>query len=168
MEKKRNILTLLLAFCMMASLAGPAFALEYAFDGAEGLAYGKSTSIEVPITADGGAMKNEDVSKNAARIPPTFGSPTSNTLDTGDYLTPNLAPAVMAATGPGAMINGSAVTVLPPSLDGIEMPAGSPGSSTGSSYVSAPGASEVTITTPTTTTSGYTEVTDDLYYENGW
>ena len=47
------------------------------------------------------------------------------------------------------------------------MPAGSPGSSTGSSYVSAPGASEVTITTPTTTTSGYTEVTDDLYYENG-
>ena len=36
MEKKRNILTLLLAFCMMASLAGPAFALEYAFDGAEG------------------------------------------------------------------------------------------------------------------------------------
>lgn len=138
MEKKRNILTLLLAFCMMASLAGPAFALEYAFDGAEGLAYGKSTSIEVPITADGGAMKNEDVSKNAARIPPTFGSPTSNTLDTGDYLTPNLAPAVMAATGPGAMINGSAVTVLPPSLDGIEMPAGSPGSSTGSSYVSAP------------------------------
>ena len=167
MEKKRNILTLLLAFCMMASLAGPAFALEYAFDGAEGLAYGKSTSIEVPITADGGAMKNEDVSKNAARIPPTFRSPTSNTLDTGDYLTPNLAPAVMAATGPGAMINGSAVTVLPPSLDGIEMPAGSPGSSTGSSYVSAPGASEVTITTPTTTTSGYTEVTDDLYYENG-
>ena len=167
MEKKRNILTLLLAFCMMASLAGPAFALEYAFDGAEGLAYGKSTSIEVPITADGGAMKNEDVSKNAARIPPTFGSPTSNTLDTGDYLTPNLAPAVMAATGPGAMINGSAVTVLPPSLDGIEMPAGSPGSSTGSSYVSAPGASEVTITTPTTTTSGYTEVTDDLYYSDG-
>ena len=42
MEKKRNILTLLLAFCMMASLAGPAFALEYAFDGAEGLAYHRS------------------------------------------------------------------------------------------------------------------------------
>jgi len=165
MEKKRNILTLLLAFCMMASLAGPAFALEYAFDGAEGLAYGKSTSIEVPITADGGAMKNEDVSKNAARIPPTFGSPTSNTLDTGDYLTPNLAPAAMVMTGPGAMVNGSAATVMPPSLDGISLSAGGVGDF--SSGTSTPVVSEVTITTPESSSSGYTEITEDLYYDNG-
>ena len=52
--------------------------------------------MEVVHTADGGAMKNEDVSKNAALIPPGFGTPSADTLGTGTYLTPNLAPGGMA------------------------------------------------------------------------
>lgn len=35
-------------------------------------------------------MRNEDVSKNAARIPPAFGSESMNALNTGEYLTPIL------------------------------------------------------------------------------
>ena len=159
MKKMRKILNILLSISMAAALSCPTFALEYSFDEAPGMAYGKPTSIEVPVTADGGAAKNEDVSKNAARIPPTFGSPTSDTLDTG------LAPAAMVLTGPGAMVNGSAATVLPPSLDGISLPTGGVGDL--SSGTSAPGVSEVTITTPETSSSGYTEVTDELYYDNG-
>ena len=165
MKKTRKFLNILLSFSVAAALSCPAFALEYSFDETPGMAYGKPTSIEVPVTADGGGAKNEDISKNAARIPPTFGSPTSDTLDTGDYLTPNLAPAAMVLTGPGAMVNGSAATVLPPSLDGISLPAGGVGDV--SSGTSAPGVSEVTITTPESSSSGYTEITDDLYYDNG-
>lgn len=41
-------------------------------------------------------MKNEDISKNAALIPPSFGSPSADALGTGTYLTPNLAPGGMA------------------------------------------------------------------------
>ena len=38
-------------------------------------------------------------------------------------------------------------------------------SSTGSTMI--PGSANVTITTPEATSSGYTEVTEDLYYNNG-
>ena len=117
-------------------------------------------------------MKNEDVSKNAALIPPGFGTPTSNTLNTGEYLTPNLAPNAMPATG--ATINGDFVVVFPPDMSGITESSGSTDntsgtaafpSSTGSTMV--PGSANVTVTTPETTSSGYTEVTEDLYYKNG-
>ena len=159
MEKKRNILTLLLAFCMMASLAGPAFALEYAFDGAEGLAYGKSTSIEVVHTPGGGAMKNEDVSKNAALAPPTFGSASADTLHTGTPLTPNLAPGYQPTSG--GIINGGVGVIQPPTMGGSM----GTDSSSGSVYV--PGSSSVTVTNPSSASGGYTAVTDDLYYSNG-
>ena len=68
MKKTRKLLNILLSFSVAAALSCPAFALEYSFDEAPGMAYGKPTSIEVPVTADGGAAKNEDISKNAARI----------------------------------------------------------------------------------------------------
>lgn len=50
----------------------PASALEYTIDAPDGPDYGKPTSVEVVHTADGGARKNEDVSKNAALIPPVW------------------------------------------------------------------------------------------------
>ena len=71
-------------------------ALDYSIDAPGNPDYGDPTSIEVVHTADGGAMKNEDVSKNAALIPPSFGSPSADALGTGTYLTPNLAPGGMA------------------------------------------------------------------------
>ena len=84
---------------MLLALAVPAFALEYTFDEDEQSGYGKPTSVDPVVTADGGAQKNEDISKNAALIPPGFGTPTSNTLNTGEYLTPDLVPSAMPATG---------------------------------------------------------------------
>lgn len=105
----KRILTSLLAFCLTLTLAAPALALEYDFDGAEGTEYGDPTSQEPVLTPDGGERKNEDVSKNAALIPPTFGSPSADTPGTGDYLTPNLAPG--GKPGAGETIGGTGGTI---------------------------------------------------------
>lgn len=161
--KMKKFVTSLLAFCLLLSLVPTAFALEYSFDEEDETNYGKPTSVEVVQTPDGGAMKNEDISKNAALIPPTFGSATSNTLNTGDYLTPNLAPNAMPATG--ATIDGDFVVVFPPDMSGLSAESVPADPSVGNTVV--PGSADVTVTTPERTSSGYTEVTDDLYYKNG-
>lgn len=128
--------------CLAASLAVPASALEYTIEAPEGANLGKPTSIEVIQTADGGAAKNEDVSKNAVLIPPIFGSNTSNLLWSGSFLTPDLAPGSMAATG--VAVNGNAASVTIPG-----------------SFISLP-------SVPVTNVHGFTEVTDDLYYSAGY
>ena len=74
--KAQKFVTTILAVCMLLALAVPAFALEYTFDEEEQGGYGKPTSVEPVVTADGGAQKNEDVSKNAALIPPGTSMPT--------------------------------------------------------------------------------------------
>ena len=71
MKKTMKILNILLSISVAAALSCPAFALEYSFDEAPGMAYGKPTSIEAPVTADGGAAKNEDISKPPAFRPPS-------------------------------------------------------------------------------------------------
>ena len=114
----KKIITLCLSLCMTAALAAPTYALEYSIDSPDDYDFGKDTSIEVIHTADGGAMRNEDVSKNVALIPPVFGSESMNALHTGEYLTPNLAPGGIPASG--AVIGGSAATVVTPSLPSIE------------------------------------------------
>ena len=58
----KKIITLCLSLCMTAALAAPAYALEYSIDAPNDYDFGKDTSIEVIHTADGGAMRNEDVS----------------------------------------------------------------------------------------------------------
>lgn len=134
----KKIITLCLSLCMTATLAAPAYALEYSIAPPKDFDFGGDTSIEVIHTADGGAMRNEDVSKNAARIPPAFGSESMNALNTGEYLTPNLAPRALPAAG--TVISGSGNVVTPGSTV------------SGSSYQ------------PSTL---FTEVTSDLYYKNG-
>ena len=161
--KKRRSLTTILAVCMLLALAVPAFALEYTFDEDEQSGYGKPTSVDPVVTADGGAQKNEDISKNAALIPPGFGTPTSNTLNTGEYLTPDLVPSAMPATG--ATVNGDFVVVFPPDMSSLSAESVPADLSAGSTMV--PGSADVTVTVPGSTSSGYTEVTDDLYYKNG-
>lgn len=74
------------AISMMAALAVSTSALEYTIDAPDDYDFGRSTSIGTVHTADGGAMKNTDVSKNAALIPPAFGSESMNALNTGEYL----------------------------------------------------------------------------------
>ena len=134
----KKFLTFSLAISMMASLAVNASALEYSIDAPDNYDFGKDTSIEIIHTADGGAMRNEDVSKNAALIPPAFGSESMNALNTGEYLTPNLAPRTLPTVG--AVISGSGDVVAPGSTV------------SGSSYQ------------PSVL---FTEVTSDLYYKNG-
>ena len=135
----KKIFTFALAVCMMASLAVSASALEYSIDAPDDYDFGRSTSVGTVHTADGGAMKNTDASKNAALIPPAFGSESMNALNTGEYLTPNLAPGGMPASG--SVIGGGA-------SGGV-----TPGSTvSGGSYQ------------PTVL---FTEVTGDLYYKNG-
>ena len=76
----KRTMTAMLALCLAAGLVLPASALEYTIDAPDGPDYGKPTSVEVVHTADGGARKNEDVSKNAALIPPGFGTPSMDVL----------------------------------------------------------------------------------------
>ena len=115
MKKLTSLFSLL---CLTLALTVPASALEYNIDGPGDPEYGKSTSIEPVVTADRGELPNVDVSKNAALIPPTFGSPTAYTLNTGNPLTPNLAPGYML--GDGVIINGNTgVTVAPPDFNTI-------------------------------------------------
>ena len=136
----KKAMMVVLTLCLSTTLALPASALEYTIDAPDGPDYGKPTSIEVVHTADGGASKNEDISKNAAMIPPGFGTPSADTRGTGTYLTPDLAPG--GAPVPGAVINGSGSAVITP---GTQIPSDSiPPAST-----------------------GFTQVTDDLYYSGG-
>lgn len=167
--KKFLILSVLAALTLTAH----AGALEYTMEAPDSPNYGKATSIEVVHTRDNGERKNADISKNAALIPPGFGTPTADLPGNGEYLTPNLAPEAKAGTG--AVINGSmsAATVLPPSSgSAVFAPSGGgtavPPSSGGGVYQ--PGSSSLTTTTrPTATdTSTFTEVTEDLYYEGGY
>ena len=156
--------------CLAMAFAPSAGALEYAIDTPDNTNYGKPTSIEVPITADGGAAKNEDISKNAAKIPPMFGSGASNTLNTGSYLTPNLVPGMQPT---GGTVNGSnAAIVLPPSAGGAAT--GSTGSSgtisngtTSSGGNSSTTGSNFSTSTQPNTSSGFTKVTSEMYYSNG-
>ena len=136
----KRVITSLVSLCLAACLAFPAGALDYTIAAPGDPEYGDPTSIEPVITADGGAAKNEDRSKNAARIPPAFGS--AYALNTGTYLTPNLAPGGQAVTG--AVINGGSAAVVTP---------GTSASSSGSTVSSS---------------TGFTEVTSDLYYSGGY
>lgn len=136
----RKTMMAILTLCLSTTLALPASALDHTIDAPGDPEYGKPTSIEVVHTADGGASKNEDISKNAAMIPPGFGTPSADTRGTGTYLTPDLAPG--GAPAPGAVINGSGSAVITP---GTQLPSDSrPPAST-----------------------GFTQVTDDLYYSGG-
>ena len=163
MKKLKTMIAAALCLCTVCALcAAPSYALEYNFSAPSGPEYGKPTSFEPVVTADGGAMKNVDVSRNAALIPPIFGSPGAYTLNTGTPLTPNLAPGYMPGEGTviGGVINsaggaantggngGTAVTL--PDLSGIV-------SGGAAAY---PGASAYT--------AGYTAVTSDLYYSGGY
>ena len=175
----KKLTMLLLTLCMTVSLAVPASAagpIEYTFDGADEPEYGKATSIEVVHTRDNGERKNADISKNAALIPPGFGTPTADLPGSGEYLTPNLAPEAKAGTG--AVINGSmsAAAVVPPAAGSAVFASSSGGSSItvppsgsgGSVYQ--PGSSSLTTTTKPTATdaSTFTDVTEDLYYKGGY
>lgn len=139
----KRLSMLLTACCLMAAMSVPASALEYSFDAPDAGLFGRPTSDEtIYVTTDEPA--NTDRSKNAAYIPPAFGSPTSYTLNNWERLTPNLVSQTTAVNFINTSANG--VTVIPPSLT-------NPGTGNGGNV--------------STVISGYTEVTSDLYYSSG-
>ena len=177
--------------CLTASLMIPASAatpMEYTINGPGDPEYGKPTSSsQAPyhslhpsdeahsfrcssssdcnryagLQSDFVEGSNMDRSKNAALAPPAFGSYSADTLNTGTPLTPNLAPGYQPTAG--AVVNGSSVTVRPPDMSGSAVN----GASIGGGALYVPGSSTVTATNPGSTFSGYTAVTNDLYYSNG-
>lgn len=137
---KKTLYSMCAAFCLTAVLTVPASALQYTVGAPDDYLFGRPTSDDtIYVTTDEPA--NTDRSKSAARIPPAFGSPTSYTLNAGELLTPNL----VNQNNTTGTVAGGGVTVMPPNFS-----PNTGGSSIGSS-----------------TSTGYTEVTDNLYYSGG-
>lgn len=134
---KRRISMLLAVCCMMTAFSLSAHAEDYTFDAPDDYLFGRPTSDDTIYVTTEQAV-NRDRSKNAAYIPPAFGSPTSYTLNNGELLTPNLIQGSSAASG-----GTGSVTVMPPTISTSQ-----PGQNTGS-------------------WSSYTAVTKDLYYDGG-
>ncbi len=142
----KKFMMCLMLLCLTVALAVPASALEYTIDAPNDSEYAKPTSVEPVITAERGERPNEDLSKNAALIPPVFGSPTSYVVGVGEALTPNLTGAI--ANGLGAVISDGGVPLLPP--------------------VSAGASTTPVVDTLSPSSTGYTAVTSDLYYSGGY
>ena len=95
---KKMLTTASLLCLMVASMMTSASALEYTIDAPSEVEYAKATSVEVVYTADRGEQPNKNLSKDAALVPPGFGTPTSYLPDSGEYLTPNLVGNSLAAS----------------------------------------------------------------------
>lgn len=131
-------LAILMAVCiMLTAFSIPIYAAEYTMEAPDAGLFGRPTSDDT-IYVNASEEVNIDRSKNAALIPPAFGSATSNLIGSGELLTPNLAEGTGVTT---STISGS-VNLMPPSVSGIKNT---------SVYVPA----------------GYTAVTSDLYYSAG-
>lgn len=130
---------------MTALTTTPALALEYTETDTSAGTFGDPTSIEQVLTIGGTNPYETDVSKNAAFIPPAFGSPMADMLGAGERLTPNLPGYDLVYGGvsaeSSAATSGSSVTIMPPALEN-----GTAGQ---------------------VSSSGYTPVTNDLYYKGG-
>ena len=135
----KRLSVLLAVCCLMAAFSMSASALEYHIDAPDAGLFGTPTSDDtIYVTTD--EPFNTDRSKNAAYIPPAFGSATSYTLYRGERLTPNLIGQGMVSTG---SVGGN-VTIVPPSISGDN-----------SDYIGS------------NAFASYTAVTTDLYYSGG-
>lgn len=105
----KRLSVLLAVSCLLAAFSVSAYAVEYHFEGPGSGTFGTPTSDDtISVTID--TPLNIDRSKNTALIPPAFGSPTSYTLNSGEYLTANLT------QGSSSFVSDSSgITVVPPS-----------------------------------------------------
>ena len=147
---KRLLRIFLLTVVFAALLVAPGHALEYSIDAPEDYLFGRPTSDDTIYEWED---PNVDRSKNTALIPPGFGTPTSYLPNSGEYLTPNLAPGALnggLVNQVGSVADPNGGTPAPgTSLDSSGYPTVSGGSSTGGQ------------------TTAFTEVTSGLYYANG-
>ena len=142
MRKFPMMLSLL---CLTTLFIFPANALEYNIDTSNDLTYGKPTSVTPSISADQDEIPYADISKNAAFIPPVFGIPSAYAPNTGIPLTPNLASGYMIEEG-----------IVPTDIG----------------FSAVPPNPTSAYSNDTTVTSfipiGYTSVTSNLYYRDGY
>ncbi len=134
-----NARTILLAAMLCTLCMGQAGALEYTMEAPDDYLFGRPTSDNTIYERED---PNVDRGKNAALLPPTFGSPTSYLPGSGEPLTPNLVPGALAGGGLATQTGGVAY----PTVEGG--PSGNSGA--GSSA------------------TGWTDVTDSLYYAGGY
>lgn len=134
-----------MALMVTAAAAVPALALEYDIEAADGGTFAPATSVEQVTVVGGGATEadNIDRSKNAAVVPPPFGSPESYREDTGTALLPQ-----STVTAGGSTAGNSGGVYYPPADTGS--------SSSGAGSIS------VTVTPSTQFT-----LPDGLYYSDG-
>jgi len=109
----KKLSMLLAVCCMLTAFSIPAYATDYTIDAPDAGLFGRPTSDDT-IYVSTNEPTNTDRSKNAALIPPAFGSATSNLPGSGELLTPNL----VHGTNTGAISGG--VTVMPPSIGGTQ------------------------------------------------
>ena len=86
---------ILSAALLTALTVTPANALDYTIDSPNPGDFGTPTSDDT-VYVGTEATANVDRSKNAALIPPNFGSPTSYLPSSGEPLTPNLTGSIPA------------------------------------------------------------------------
>jgi sortase A len=125
------IATLILTLTILA--ATPVLAME-SVKGPEPGLFGKATSVEPDIVIGGYPTESDNInrSKDSAFIPPPFGSVTSNTLDSGEPLTPGLTGMpVLQASSPDC-----GITYNPAGAEGFTPPPAVFESSSGSGYSS--------------------------------
>jgi len=140
MKRLIRILTFAVIF---TALSATCYAADYHFDAPDAGLFGRPTSDDT-IYVDASAPTNTDRSKNAALIPPAFGSPTSNLPNSGELLTPNLVHG-----GQATVTTVTSGTATPPSV------------STGAA-TSSMGTATSSIATV------FRPVTSDLYYSSGY
>ncbi len=157
--------------CLLLGLcAAPAHALEFRIDAPEDYLFGTPTSDDTIYQAE---ALNVDRSKNVSRIAPGFGTPASYLPNSGEYLTPNLVPGALS----GGLVNsvGSAAANTTGGAAGSSTVTGSADVTLGSDgFPTAGGSTVQSSTIPNSSakqmvsgTTGYTEVTSDLYYSGG-
>lgn len=145
MKKTKQRLSFVLSAVLVFSLCvAPAHALEFTIDGPEDYLFGRPTSDDTIYEWEN---PNVDLSKNAALIPPGFGTPTSYLPGSGEPLTPNLVPGALG----GGLVG---------QVGSVGNPNG--GTSTGGGYPTVDvGASGGRAST------AFTEITDGMYFPNG-
>lgn len=107
---------------LTAAIAVTAMATEYEMDAPEEHLFAPPTSVE-PVTVVGGGVteqSNIDRSKNAAIVPPPFGSPESYQTGSGTVLLPQTQAGAAAAVpnAGGTVYYPPAESVIPPASDG--------------------------------------------------
>lgn len=141
------------AALLAALLTVPAHALEYGIEAPDGGLFAQPTSDDTVYVDTEPA--NQDRSKNAALVPPGFGTPTSYLPGSGEPLTPNLISS-MGGSSSGIVAEGWTVT-----SGGTGAGTATPPVSTAPPIQSTP---DFSIAYPTT---AFTNVTSNLYYSGG-